>query len=231
MRPRLWRLLHFCLTPTQAFGHRGPTTEPTRSNSVSRPTRCQRHQLGSNLRRSRRFDKLRPNLPPIRCAQNRIPYDRPGRTRLQGASNPRSSRRLLRRSASPGRDAPDRVSWSHHSASASCISAIAQFAKGSDQLPSFESECNEHLPVRETFQSRRTEPFQLSIVMLVAVIAAFFRSKVGRRTRNQRFRRHRATDQPHRAAGIGFALAASISAFALAAANVIERQQHSQPHQ
>jgi hypothetical protein len=73
----------------------------------------------------------------------------------------------------------------------------------------------------------------LSIVMLVAVIAAFFRSKVGRRTRNQRFRRHRATDQPHRAAGIGFALAASISAFALAAAryNVIERQQHSQPQQ
>ena len=64
---------------------------------------------GSNLRRSRRFDKLRPNLPPIMCAQDRIPYDRPGKTRLQGASIPRSSRRLLGPSASPGRDAPDRV--------------------------------------------------------------------------------------------------------------------------
>ena len=169
MRSRLWRLLHCRLTPTQAFGHRDPTTEPTRSNSVSRPTRCQRHQLGSNLRRSRRFDKLRPNLPPIRCAQDRIPYDRPGKTRLQGASNPRSSRRLVRRSASPGRDAPDRVQWSHHSASASCItSAIAQFAKGSDQLPSFESECNEHLPARETFHSPTLYGVELRVLRIDA---------------------------------------------------------------
>src|ERR1700730_17997691 len=54
-------------------------SEPTPSNSVSHPTRSQRHQVGSNLRGSPRFDKLRSNLP--------LTYRRMGNTRPQGVRN------------------------------------------------------------------------------------------------------------------------------------------------